>query len=250
MRATVGAMQLLTQCVAAPRRLLGCFAASLLHPRSSPSLAAAAAAQDYATSSGNPPIFFAISFQSTGEPGGSTLSYSYTLRGNVTFSDDSSSAIDTSQATVNNLQVEYDSDSFQLAYLRGQLFFQHFVEDWIVARELAPGTEIKRSAYYQPAPTPPYVDDTFADVISTFLGQSWLLNALCRQPSAASARKLRDWESLSWALTSSLCCCFAAVCRRFLLHFDLHVARNSTSEGHRRREAVENQGGDAHDGSA
>ena len=116
----------------------------------------------YASSSVDAAVYVAVSFLQT--DAGSA--WSYAIRGNA--SSRTGTSLDTNAGSVNRLQTTYDGATYQMLLLRGHLLMQDHVEQWIIEEET--GVTLQRSYSFQPFGTPPYVQDGFADTVSSVLG--------------------------------------------------------------------------------
>ena len=120
---------------------------------------------DYATSVYDASIAYAIVVNKNANR------FNLVLRGNMSQSQNSMTTIATDVSSVNTLQVVYDKVSPFVLLTRGHHLLQDFAEEWLIRNltNLDPD-QLQRSYSFQPFPTPPYVDDPFADVISSVLG--------------------------------------------------------------------------------
>jgi hypothetical protein len=116
----------------------------------------------YATSKENAAIAMAIVLNKVGN------TWNYVIRGNTTQGGASATTLATEESTVNTLQTVYQEDKFPVLMVWGHHLMQDFVEKWIV--EQTTGIKLDRSYSFQPFPTPPYIFDNFASVISGVLG--------------------------------------------------------------------------------
>lgn len=117
---------------------------------------------DYALSPENAAIGIALVLESEAPH------WRYTLRGNASASATGSTTLNTNEPVVNTLQVEFDENNWPNLYLFGHHLLQDFAERWILQQQT--GASFERNYFVQPFPTPPYIEDVFADTISAVLG--------------------------------------------------------------------------------
>jgi len=118
--------------------------------------------KDYATSEEYATVGMALVLESV------SPNWQYVLRGNNTGSMDKANTLNTHDSTVNTLQIKYEDQMFSALMLFGHHLLQDFTEQWIMERET--GASFTRSYQFIPFPTPPYIDDPFADTIAGILG--------------------------------------------------------------------------------
>jgi hypothetical protein len=122
--------------------------------------------EDYATSGANAAIAAAVVITKTGS------AWDVQIRGNTSqTSPDRASTLSTDGGTVSRLQTKYNWQPPFVLLARGHHLLQDHVSNWIIRNEAgAKLTSLSRDYSFVPFPTPPYIDDPFADTIANVLG--------------------------------------------------------------------------------
>ena len=97
--------------------------------------------------------------------------YTIRLNSSQTVGDSAIAGLpDMTSDAYDSLHWTYDSSWAQLL-TNGEVFLQSFMEGYTLLSAMAPGSPFpSRNLLFTPMPTPPYIDDEFADTVGTFLG--------------------------------------------------------------------------------
>lgn len=122
--------------------------------------------EDYASSGYNAAIAAAVVITRSGSV------WDVQIRGNVSQnSPNRASTLTTDDSTVSRLQTKYNWQPPFILLARGHHLLQDHVSNFIIRHESGSKiTSLSREYQFQPFPTPPYIDDPFANTIANVLG--------------------------------------------------------------------------------